>query len=106
MLYYRLLHTLRGWVYTIYFIAFIITGYSIALSLALIFACSPVQKSWDVSITSGSCINKPAVYLATAVTNTFSDLVLLLIPIRVVWGLHMRLVQKLGVVAIFCIGCL
>jgi hypothetical protein len=51
MLYYRLLSTMRGWVYTIYVVAFIISGYSIALALALIFACRPIQKSWDPSIT-------------------------------------------------------
>lgn len=106
MLYYRLLSTMRGWAYTIYFIAFIILGYSLALALALIFACSPIQKGWNASISSGSCINRPGVYLATAITNTLSDLVLILIPIRVVWGLQMRLMQKLGVVAMFCIGCL
>jgi hypothetical protein len=95
-------------VYTIYIIAFIISEYSLALVMALIFACSPIQKGWDTSIPRGvgSCINRPGVYLGTAVTNTLSDVVLILIPIRVVWGLQMRLVQKLGVVAMFCIGCL
>jgi hypothetical protein len=109
MLYYRLLSTSsRGWVYSIYIIAFFISGYSLALTLALIFACSPVQKGWDVSIPQGvgSCINRPGVYLATAVTNTLSDIILILIPIRVLSGLQMRFLQKLGVVAMFCIGCL
>ena len=106
MLYYRLLSAFRAWQYTIYLIAFIIAGYSTALTLALIFACSPIQKSWDASITQGSCINRPAVYLATAITNTVSDLILILIPVRVVWGLHMPTVPKLGVIVIFGIGCL
>ncbi|KAF3392439.1 hypothetical protein F1880_008677 [Penicillium rolfsii] len=109
MLYYRLLSTFsRGWAYSIYIIAFFISGYSLALTLALIFACNPVQKGWDISIPPdvGSCISRPGVYLATAVTNTLSDVILILIPIRVVSGLQMRLSQKIGVVAMFCIGCL
>ncbi|CEJ60849.1 hypothetical protein PMG11_09405 [Penicillium brasilianum] len=108
MLYYSILNTSQEWVYSIYIIAFVISGYSLALALALIFACNPIQKGWDISIPPGvgSCINRPGVYLATAVSNTLSDVILILIPIRVVWGLQMRLIQKLGVVAMFCIGCL
>jgi energy-converting hydrogenase Eha subunit A len=106
MLYYRLLSTVRVWVYTIYLLAFIISGYSIALALALIFACRPIRKSWDPSITWGSCINRPGIYLATAVTNTVSDLALIVIPVRVIWRLRMRLVQKIGVIVMFGIGCL
>jgi energy-converting hydrogenase Eha subunit A len=106
MLYHKLLSTERVWVYTIYIVASIISGYSIALVLALIFACRPIQKSWDPSITWGSCINRPGIYLATAVTNTASDLALIVIPVRVIWGLRLRLVQKLGVIVMFGIGCL
>ncbi|KAJ5266942.1 hypothetical protein N7478_009750 [Penicillium angulare] len=106
MLYYRLLNTFTGWKYTLYVLAFIISGYSLALSLALIFACNPLQKGWDGTILRGSCINRPAVYLATAITNTVSDIVLILIPVKVVWGLRMRLIPKLGVAVIFGIGCL
>ncbi|KAJ5935984.1 hypothetical protein N7454_005282 [Penicillium verhagenii] len=106
MLYYRLLNAVQAWTYAIYIIAFIISGYSIALPLALIFACSPIQKGWDITITQGSCIDRPAVYLATAITNTASDLVLILIPIWVVWGLRMRLLPKLGVIFMLGIGCL
>lgn len=106
MLYYRLLGAFQSWQYTIYLIAFIIAGYSTALTLALIFACSPIQKSWDASVTQGSCINIPAVYLATAITNTVSDLILILIPVRVVWRLHLPIIPKLGVMVIFGIGCL
>jgi hypothetical protein len=97
---------MQAWTYVIYLISFIISGYSIALALALIFACSPIQKGWDPTITWGSCINRPAVYLATAIANTSSDVVLILVPLRVVWGLHMRLIQKLGVIIMFGIGCL
>jgi hypothetical protein len=106
MLYYRLLNTVRAWTYTIYVFAFIVSGYSLALALALIFACSPIQKGWDPTITSGSCIDQPAIYLATAITNTASDVVLILIPVKVVWNLRIRLIQKLGVIFMFGIGCL
>ncbi|QMW28917.1 hypothetical protein G4B84_004252, partial [Aspergillus flavus NRRL3357] len=107
MLYYRLLqatHTL--YVYVIYAVGFIIAGYSLALPLALIFGCSPIQKSWDITITTGSCINTAGVYLATAITNTISDVILLLLPIPVVWGLRLPVIQKVGVLCMFGVGFL
>jgi hypothetical protein len=83
---------------------FIIAGYSIALALALIFACQPIQKAWDITITTGSCINRQGAYLATAVTNTASDIALIIIPIPAVWRLRMPLGQRLAVVGMFTVG--
>jgi hypothetical protein len=105
-LYYRLLHIFPIWRYIIYTVIFIIAGYSIALALALIFACHPIQKAWDVSITTGSCINRQGAYLATACTNTASDIALIIIPVPAVWKLKMPLGQRLAVVGMFSVGCL
>ncbi|KAE8369948.1 hypothetical protein BDV27DRAFT_104573 [Aspergillus caelatus] len=106
MLYYRLLQaTHPRYIYAIYAVGFIIASYSIALSLALIFGCSPIQKSWDVTVT-GSCINISGVYLATAITNTISDVTLMLLPIPIVWGLRLPVIQKIGVLCMFGVGFL
>jgi hypothetical protein len=106
MLYYRLLGLFRVWAYTLYLIGFVIVGYTIALTLALLFACSPIAKSWSLSIKGGSCINRSGLYLATAATNTLSDIILILIPIKVVWKLRLRAIEKLGALFVFGIGCL
>ncbi|KNG86951.1 hypothetical protein ANOM_004212 [Aspergillus nomiae NRRL 13137] len=106
MLYYRLLQATHPlYVYTIYAVGFVIAGYSIALPLALIFGCSPIQKSWDITI-AGSCINTSGVYLATAITNTISDVTLILLPIPIVWGLRLSIIQKVGVLCMFGVGFL
>ncbi|KAE8334031.1 hypothetical protein BDV39DRAFT_188334 [Aspergillus sergii] len=107
MLYYRLLQATHPlYVYAIYAVGFIIAGYSLALPLALIFGCSPIQKSWDITITTGSCISTAGVYLATAITNTISDVILILLPIPVVWGLRLPVIQKIGVLCMFGVGFL
>ncbi|KAL4860828.1 hypothetical protein BDV12DRAFT_191474 [Aspergillus spectabilis] len=106
MLYYRLLNPLQPYRYLLWFIAAIITSYSVALMLALIFACHPIERAWNVAITTGSCIDRPAVYLATAITNTVSDVILIIVPIPAVIGLHLPRIQKIGVICIFAVGCL
>ncbi|GLB07206.1 hypothetical protein AtubIFM57258_002529 [Aspergillus tubingensis] len=97
MLYYRLLHMIRIWRNIIFLVTFIIAGYTIALTLGLIFPCQPIAKNWDLTITTGHCVDRVGFYLATAITNTVSDIILILIPIPVIVKLKLPLIQKLGV---------
>jgi hypothetical protein len=106
MLYYRLLFTFRPWKITIYITAVVIISYSLALMLATIFACSPLEKNWDVTVTTGTCVNRQGIYLAVALANTLSDIVLIMIPIRIVRGLRLPLAQKIGIAILFGLGCL
>ncbi|OJI79384.1 hypothetical protein ASPTUDRAFT_59470 [Aspergillus tubingensis CBS 134.48] len=106
MLYYRLLHMIRIWRNIIFLVTFIIASYTIALTLGLIFPCQPIAKNWDLTITTGHCVDRVGFYLATAITNTVSDIILILIPIPVIIKLKLPLIQKLGVGCMFGIGCL
>lgn len=62
--------------------------------------------NWDVTVTGGSCINRPGLYIATAVANIVSDLVLFVLPIPMVIGLQIPLKQKIGLSLIFAVGSL
>ncbi|PTU22107.1 hypothetical protein P175DRAFT_0516082 [Aspergillus ochraceoroseus IBT 24754] len=105
MLYYTLLRTVTHvWKYIIFVIAFIIISYTIAFVLAIIFACSPLAKSWDPTITTGSCINLHSVYLTIVITNTTSDVIIILIPVPIIRELRLPFLQRLGVICLFGIG--
>ncbi|KIW03797.1 uncharacterized protein PV09_05098 [Verruconis gallopava] len=105
LFYYRMSHLRWLRVVSVAVMGFI-TCYSIANIFALIFPCHPIAKTWDVTITEGSCINRGAVYIVTAVTNIVTDLLLLIIPIPIVWKLQMPFIQKIGLVFIFIVGSL
>ncbi|OLN86005.1 hypothetical protein CCHL11_10090 [Colletotrichum chlorophyti] len=62
----------------------VITGYSTCIFFALIFACSPIAMNWDVTVTEGVFINQPALYIATAVANIISDVMLFALPLPIV----------------------
>ncbi|KAJ5638743.1 hypothetical protein N7528_001133 [Penicillium herquei] len=105
ILYHRIMNRQPGYVLTLHVISAIICGYSIALMFALIFACTPIQKGWDSSITTGHCVNRSALYIATAAFNIASDLALIVVPIPLVMGLQMPRIQKWGLLAMFMVGC-
>ncbi|KAE8406582.1 hypothetical protein BDV37DRAFT_292122 [Aspergillus pseudonomiae] len=105
ILYHRIINKQNTYKWALHIISAIICGYSVAIVFALIFACNPIQRSWDSSITRGSCIDRNGLYIATAVTNIVSDLALIVVPVPLVLGLQMPRVQKLGLLFMFVVGC-
>jgi hypothetical protein len=83
---------------------FLVVGYNIALVFPLVFTCTPVMKNFDVFITSGSCLNRTPLYMATAVLNMATDIMLLLLPTPMIIKLQMPRVQKAGLICIFGVG--
>ncbi|KAJ2900399.1 hypothetical protein MKZ38_002456 [Zalerion maritima] len=82
-----------------------VVGSSAGIFFSLIFACDPIAMSWDVAIP-GECINRTALYIATAVANIVSDLIILVLPVKVIIGLRITRQQKMGLLALFVIGSL
>ncbi|KAB2099104.1 hypothetical protein AG0111_0g12692 [Alternaria gaisen] len=90
----------------VYASTFVVVGYNIALVFPLIFACTPFRRNWDVTITEGSCIDRTPLYMATAVLNMATDILLLILPIPMVVKLQMPRAQKAGLICIFGVGSL
>ncbi|KAJ3521660.1 hypothetical protein NM208_g13195 [Fusarium decemcellulare] len=104
VLFYRKLSPQRWWKWSVYFIFFLVAGYNVAIFFAVIFGCRPFKKHWDVRVTEGSCVNRPAIYICTAALGIASDLVLLVMPMPMIARLQMPPRQKAGLVLLFGIG--
>lgn len=68
------------------------------------FQCKPVQIFWDLG--SGHCINNRTAIIVLGITNVTADVVILILPIYIIWGLQMHVRQKLVLTGIFMIGAL
>lgn len=90
----------------VYIMIGVVVAYNIALMAALIFSCRPIAKSWDATITYGSCINRPAVYLANGILNIVTDFAILLLPLPMIKNLQMPTRQKVLLAAFFAVGSL
>ncbi|KAK8091637.1 hypothetical protein PG997_001998 [Apiospora hydei] len=66
-------------------------------------SCTPHAKAWD-QLLPGSCFDGRGLYVASAVVNFVIDLVILVLPQRVIWGLKMSVQKRLGVSAVFVVG--
>lgn len=65
--------------------------------------CTPVRSSWDLSV-KGNCPHPQAGRIVTAALNSFTDVILLSLPMKPVWQLHLPVRQKLSVIGMFGVG--
>lgn len=77
--------------------------YNIAYILSLLFACSPVAKSWDYSL-EGKCLPMRPFYYTTSVLTMLNDLVLFLLPVPLIWRLKMNKRTKFGLSVMFLLA--
>ncbi|KAI8635301.1 hypothetical protein F5Y19DRAFT_469171 [Xylariaceae sp. FL1651] len=65
--------------------------------------CYPYAKLWDKTLP-GHCKDNGNIDLATAPVGFVSDLLILLLPHRIIWRLHLSARKKIGLALIFMIG--
>jgi hypothetical protein len=91
----------RRWVHLI--AAFVVLSNTAAI-LGNIFGCIPIQKSWDIRVEGGKCANPLAFLLATSALNFISDLSMMILPVPMLWALHLPWRDKIALMGIFMIG--
>lgn len=67
------------------------------------FNCSPARKTLDPLIP-GVCADRVPWFLSSALINAFNDLLILLLPMPLIWRLHMTLPRKISVTVEFILG--
>ncbi|XXH05412.1 hypothetical protein Hte_011838 [Hypoxylon texense] len=77
----------------------------VAFVFALCFVCEPYQKIWDITLP-GHCIKKLNIDIAAAAVHLTTDLVILVLPQKVIWNLQMSFRKRLGVSVFFSLGIL
>ncbi len=77
----------------------------VANTFLKIFQCTPRARIWDKR-KPGTCLNLGNVLTASGAFNTLTDILLLLIPVKVSWNLNTSVKRKAGVVLLFTFGFL
>lgn len=67
--------------------------------------CVPYQAIWDFYLES-KCYKASDVMLTSASVQVVSDVCMVLLPQKVIWGLNMNVQKKLGVAVMFGVGLL
>ena len=92
-------------VYRIIFwiVTFLIVSWGIAINFLAIFTCDPVPLYWDRTIP-GTCLNRSKTFLGATMPNIVIDFILLILPMPMLWRLHIQISSKVALVGVFSAG--
>ena len=88
-----------------YVVVVVVIGFGIGSITAVLFQCLPLSSLWDPEAAIGAkCIKLVDFYYANAAINLTADVVILFLPVKILWGLHMPLRQRIGLCGLFGLG--
>lgn len=90
----------------VYGLAVLTIAYCLTQTLEFTYSCRPMAKAWDLSITTGSCSGALEMCVTNSAANATVDIAMLILPIAMLWNVHMAKRDKIGVVAILMTGSL
>ncbi|KAH8645955.1 hypothetical protein BGZ60DRAFT_535786 [Tricladium varicosporioides] len=90
---------------TVYILGIIVLSWWAACTLAGIFLCMPIEKSWNPAVR-GACGNFQALVLIGPLPWVLTDFAILIAPLPVIKQLQIRNKVKIGLYAMFSFGIL
>ena len=95
----------RKYTYSIKISMIVVSLWSPAELLFVIFQCRPVQYQWDYTIEGGFCTgNFKNAAIAFSVMSILTDLFYAILPILVLWPLKMKLQSKISIGFVLSLG--
>lgn len=80
--------------------------YTGVLAALMLFGCFPLRTFWDPAVVAGRCVDAHVLYMAIALSNIVSDVVLFIIPLPALYRLKLGRVKKIGAMMFFGVASL
>ncbi|KAF7957017.1 hypothetical protein EAE96_004338 [Botrytis aclada] len=78
---------------------------SLSCVIATIFQCTPISKAWEQPVTDkGHCIQVNALFYANAGLDIFQDLVIYVLPMKMLYAIQIPRRQKYALMIVFAVG--
>ncbi|KAJ5797892.1 uncharacterized protein N7503_007188 [Penicillium pulvis] len=84
-------------------LAAITLAWVISIDLLAIFQCTPIAKAYDRTLP-GHCISLKGALIGNGVPNFVTDIFILALPSKLIWGLQASVWQRVSVIAVFLTG--
>lgn len=83
----------------------IVSGYAISFFCIFLTNCHPISYSWN-PVPGGYCKSVTVEEIASVSVNMGIDTLIVLLPMRPLWGLQMAMRKKIGISILFGLGLL
>ncbi|KAF6832186.1 hypothetical protein CPLU01_06285 [Colletotrichum plurivorum] len=95
----------QGWYRVCIWVTIIFVGTSTAtITFALFIHCAPIRKAYDIRVDGGTCLDASFLYMANTSISMFTDVIMFVLPIPMIYRLRLGIWQKLGAMLMFSIG--
>lgn len=98
---YLRIFTERRYRYAVYAIASILVLNWLSAWILFFCACRPLKYMWDKAVPGGHCIDNMKVFVWYSLPNIVTDVAMLVLPLPVLWKLHVSAHQKIGLTITF-----
>ena len=89
---------------TVYGVGVLTIAWLVAITVAVVFQCNPIQFFWNHEIVGGKCIHTNRFYFAAGVTSTVAIIFVLFLPLPIILRLKTTDTKKFGLAASFILG--
>lgn len=103
LLFYRHTFPIRTFQLAVYGAMVLNVTMAVSVSLGYLSQCRPISYMWNKSI-EGSCFDIRLYLRVTVILNLFTDFVVLLMPLPLVWRLQMTVGRKISISIMFLLG--
>ncbi|KAL6708296.1 hypothetical protein ACN47E_003220 [Coniothyrium glycines] len=80
-------------------------AWGITTILTSIFTCVPVNAYWQIlEQAKATCIRNKTIWYVNASINIFTDVIIAVLPVRVIWRLQVPMKQRVALLGILTIG--
>lgn len=90
--------------YTCYATMAVSMGYFLSVLMETFLLCKPVRFNWDKTILGPCDANSLTAYIIAGTINLVIDIVVVVLPMPVLWSLHLSWPKKLGIMSMFSLG--
>ncbi|KAJ5419382.1 uncharacterized protein N7487_002932 [Penicillium crustosum] len=102
--YYRVLRRGATWVIpTLWAVGALCVCWLIGSGLLTTFQCTPINAAWQ-AVPGARCFTQWKFFTGTAAPSAILDLIILLIPLPLLWSLHMSKAKKAMLIGLFICG--
>lgn len=107
LMYNRLFSVSRSFRRQIAILFGIVIGFWIGCTVANLLDCVPIEYTWINSLADPRyCFNYNIFWFASGICEAFIDVMIIMLPVRVVLGLQLNRKQKIAVSSVFLLGAL
>lgn len=82
-----------------------VIAFGIAVVISDFLTCRPLSKAWN-PLQPGVCENPVNSAIALSSCNMATDLIIILLPMPMIWGLQMATRRKIELTVVFALGFL